>query len=156
MTGFNYGVYLTSIMRRGNCSSITPTDFTSIPPLSPLPWTNITFTQDSPTSYIIRYNSNGGTFLTSNILPPDVKITHLEERIIDLETCRVETSIRDNRDTDVSFGGISSGSRTILLNNISLPGRIIVIRSEDNILSNNITGYFYINIDETGASTTSY
>jgi hypothetical protein len=132
----------------------SPTDFNSIPPLRPTPWNNITFTQDSPTSYIIRYNSNGSTFLTSNILPPDVKITNLEERIIDLKTC--VKSIKDNRDTDVSFGGISSGSRTILLNNISLPGRIIVVRIEDDIFSNKINGYFYIDIDEYGVSTTSY
>jgi len=131
----------------------SPRVFTSIPPLIPTPWNNITFTQDSPTSYIIRYNSNGSTFLTSNILPPDVKITNLEERIIDLETCR--KSIRDNRDTDVSFGGISSGSRTILLNNISLPGRIIVVRIEDDIFPYKINGYFYIDIDEYGVSTTS-
>jgi hypothetical protein len=147
----NYGVCLTPIMIEPECS---PTDFKSIPPLRPTPWTNITFTQDSPTSYIIRYNSNGSTFLTSNILPPDVIITNLEERIIDSETCR--KSIRDNRDTDVSFGGISSGSRTILLNNISLPGRIIVVRIEDDIFSNKINGYFYIDIDKNGVSTTSY
>ena len=151
----NFGVYSTSIMIRGNCSSIIPIDFTSIPSLRPPPWTNITFTQDSSTSYIIRYNSNGGTFLTSNILPPDVKITYLEQTI-DLERCRVKTSIINKPDTDVSFGGITSGSRTILLNNISLPGRIIVIRREDNIFSNNITGYFYIDIDEYGVSRTSY
>jgi hypothetical protein len=149
----NFGVCLTPIMIEPECS---PTDFKSIPSLIPTPWTNITFTQDSPTSYIIRYNSNGSTFLTSNILPPDVKITHLEEKIIDSETCEVETSIKDNRDTDVSFGGISSGSRTILQNNISLPGRIIVVRIEDDIFPYKINGYFYIDIGEYGVSTTSY
>jgi hypothetical protein len=149
----NYGVYLTPIMIEPECS---PTVFNSIPPLRPTPWTNITFTQDSPTSYIIRYDSNGSTFFTSNnILPPGVKITNLEERIIDLKTCEVETSIKDNRDTDVSFGGISSGSRTILQNNISLPGRIIVVRIEDDIFPYKINGYFYIDIDEYGVSTTS-
>jgi hypothetical protein len=147
----DFGVCLTPIMIEPECS---PRVFTSIPPLIPTPWNNITFTQDSPTSYIIRYNSNGSTFLTSNILRPDVKITELEEIIIDLETCI--KSIRDNRDTDVSFGGISSGSRTILLNNISLPGRIIVVRIEDDIFSNKINGYFYIDIDKNGVSTTSY
>jgi hypothetical protein len=151
----NFGVCLTPIMIEPECS---PTDFKSIPPLIPTPWTNITFTQDSPTSYIIRYNSNGSTFLTTpQILPPGVKITNLEERIIiiDLETCEVETSIKDNRDTDVSFSGISSGSRTILQNNISLPGRIIVVRIEDDIFPYKINGYFYIDIDEYGVSTTS-
>ena len=139
----NFGVYLTPIMIEPECS---PTDFTSILPLSPTPWENITFTKDSPTSYIIRYDSMEGEFLATNILPPDVKITDLEETIIDLETCEVETSIRD-KDTDVSFGGISSGTRSVFTNNISLPGRIIVVRIDR---SNKKNGYFYIDIDKNG------
>jgi hypothetical protein len=141
----DFGVHLTPIMIEPECS---PTDFTSILLLSPTPWENITFTQDSPTSYIIRYDSMEGEFLATNILPPNVKITDLEEKtIIDLETCEVKTSIKDNPNTNVSFGGISSGTRSVFTNNISLPGRIIVVRIDR---SNKKNGYFYIDIDKNG------
>ena len=91
----NFGVS-SSIIRRPGCFLI---NFTSVPLLRRRPWTNITFTQDSPNSYIIRYNSRDDRlFLATTILSPNVIITDLNN------TC--------------DFSPITSGSRNNLLNNI--------------------------------------